>query len=157
IRVTLTSTNGVLSLSGIAGLAFGAGDGAADATMTFDGTVAAINTALAGLTFAPTGDYSGPASVRIVTNDLGATGVGGALTDDDTVNITVNAVNDLPVLGNIPANASYTEGAAPVLLAPAGTASDVEGIASGGTLTISGMLLEDRISIRNQGNGAGQI
>jgi hypothetical protein len=51
VQVTLTGTNGVITLAGIAGLAFTAGDGSADVTMTFTGTVAAINAALNGLSF----------------------------------------------------------------------------------------------------------
>src|SRR5262249_32251731 len=51
LRVTLTGTNGTVSLSGIAGLSFSVGDGTADPTMTFTGTITAINTALNGLSF----------------------------------------------------------------------------------------------------------
>src|SRR5262249_1289135 len=54
VQVTLTSTNGTMTLSGIAGLAFSVGDGTADGTMTFSGTQAAVNTALAGMNFNPT-------------------------------------------------------------------------------------------------------
>ena len=68
IQVTLTATNGTLTLSGISGLNFGcggcAGDGTADATMTFQGTLTDVNNALNGLTFTPNVGYSGPASLR---------------------------------------------------------------------------------------------
>src|SRR5207253_3330375 len=98
VQVTLTAANGTLTLSGTTGLAFTAGDGTDDATMTFTGLISDINTALAGMVFTPTADYNGAAaSVQIVTNDLGNTGSGGAQSDTDTVNITVNAVNDAPV------------------------------------------------------------
>jgi hypothetical protein len=90
VKVTLTATHGVLTLSGTNNLSFTTGDGTADATMTFTGTISNINTALAGLIFAPTANYNGPASVEILTDDQGNTGPGGAKTDDDTVNITVN-------------------------------------------------------------------
>jgi hypothetical protein len=100
LQVTLTATNGVLTLASLAGLAFSTGDGAADATMTFSGTAAAINFALDGLSFLPGLNYSGPASVAITTEDLGQTGAGGPLQDADVVNVTVNAVNDAPVIGN---------------------------------------------------------
>src|SRR6185503_14269645 len=53
VQVTLTSTNGAITLNGITGLSFSAGDGTADATMTFTGTMADINSALDGLFFAP--------------------------------------------------------------------------------------------------------
>src|SRR5206468_923440 len=59
-------------------------------------------------TFAPTPDYNGAASVQIITNDLGNTGAGGALSDTDTVNITVNAVNDAPV-NSVPGAQSTNE------------------------------------------------
>src|SRR5204862_503656 len=71
VRVTLTAANGLLTLSGTTGLTFTVGDGTTDATMTFTGTVTNINTALAGMIFAPTANYDGAASVQIVTNDLG--------------------------------------------------------------------------------------
>jgi hypothetical protein len=48
-RITLTATNGVLTLSQLSGLTFTAGDGTADATMTFSGSLANVNSALAGL------------------------------------------------------------------------------------------------------------
>lgn len=89
IQVTLTVTNGTLTLSGTAGLSFTVGDGTADATMTFTGTNANINTALDGMTFAPTAGFSGAASLTITSNDLGNTGSGGPLTDTDVVNIQV--------------------------------------------------------------------
>ncbi|HKO44150.1 MAG TPA: Calx-beta domain-containing protein, partial [Pyrinomonadaceae bacterium] len=89
VQVTLSATNGTLTLSGTAGLAFSNGDGTADGNMTFTGTVASINTALNGLVFTPTSGFAGAASLQIVTNDLGNTG-GGGLSDTDVVNITVN-------------------------------------------------------------------
>ena len=76
--------------------------------MTFTGTLANINTALNGLSFAPTANYNGAASLQIVTNDQGNTGSGGALTDTDTVNITVIAVNDAPV-NSVPVRRASTK------------------------------------------------
>ena len=57
--------------------------------MTFTGTIANINAALAGSTFAPTNNFTGTASLQIITNDQGNSGNGGALADDDTITITV--------------------------------------------------------------------
>ena len=57
--------------------------------MTFTGTMTNINTALDGLTFDPTPAYFGPASVQIMTDDQGFTGLGGAMNDNDTVVISV--------------------------------------------------------------------
>ena len=64
-------------------------------SVTLSGTAAEVNAALAGLTYAPTGNYNGSDTLTIVTSDLGNTG-GGALTDTDTVAITVTSVNDAP-------------------------------------------------------------
>jgi len=89
VQVTLTATNGTLTLSTTVGLAFTVGDGTADVTMTFTGTIANINTALSGMTFTPTNGFNGAATVTITTNDQGNSGTGGALTDTDVVNITV--------------------------------------------------------------------
>ena len=41
--------------------------------MTFTGTMANINAALNGLSFAPTANYNGAASLQITTNDQGNT------------------------------------------------------------------------------------
>src|SRR5205823_1150943 len=98
LQVTLTATHGTLTLNGTTGLSFTVGDGTADATMTFTGTMANINAALNGLTYAPTADYNGAATVQITTNDLGNTGSGGSLADTDAVSVTINPVNDAPVL-----------------------------------------------------------
>ncbi len=74
LQVTLTVTNGTISLSQLIGLSFTAGDGVADATMTFTGTLADLNAALDGLSFAPTADFNGAANLQIATNDQGNTG-----------------------------------------------------------------------------------
>ena len=100
VEVTLTATHGVLTLGGTAGLTFTAGDGAADGTMTFTGNLAAINTALDGLQFAPAANFNGAAGLTLTTNDLGNTGAGGPLSDTDTVALTITPVNDAPVAVN---------------------------------------------------------
>ncbi len=67
IKITLTATNGTITLSTIAGLSFITGDGTADATMMFTGTLTAVNTALNGMSFTPTASFSGAASLQIVS------------------------------------------------------------------------------------------
>ena len=95
--VSLSVGHGALTLSGTSGLSFSAGDGTADAAMTFTGTIANINAALNGLVYVPTANFNGNDSVVITTNDLGNTGAGGAKGDNDAVAIFVNPVNDAPV------------------------------------------------------------
>lgn len=89
IQVTLSASNGLLTLNGISGLTFSSGNGIANNSMTFSGTIGNINAALDGLQFAPSNNFVGAAQLQIVTNDLGNTGSGGPLTDTDTVSITV--------------------------------------------------------------------
>lgn len=100
VRVTLTVTNGTLTLSRTTGLTFSSGDGTSDATMSFSGTLTAINAALDGLNFTPTANFNGAASLVITTNDLGNTGAGGAKEDTDTVAIAVTPINDAPIAVN---------------------------------------------------------
>ncbi len=102
LNVTLTVTNGTLTLSGIAGLDFSApgfGDGTADATMQFTGAIRDINAALEGMTFRPTQDYFGSAVLTITSKDLGNFGPPplNPRMKTDTVNITIVSVNDAPV------------------------------------------------------------
>jgi hypothetical protein len=111
VQVSLNAANGDLTLSNTTGLDFGfvdangtgAGDGTADTTMTFRGTLSDINAALNGLLFHSPQDYFGPASVSVSTNDLGNFGAGVPLSDADTLDITVEPVNDAPTF-NVPAN-----------------------------------------------------
>lgn len=93
LTVTLSVTNGVLSLGNVAGLTFSAGDGASDGTMTFSGSPAAIAAALNGLTYTPSQGYNGTAALSITKSD------GGSSPTTTTVAIDVTPVNDAPVLG----------------------------------------------------------
>jgi CSLREA domain-containing protein len=89
IRVSLTVTQGTLSLGLIGGLTFSVGDGVDDATMTFTGNIAAINTCLTGTTFKPNNGFSGTATFQMVSDDLGNSGAGGAKTTTSNFNIGV--------------------------------------------------------------------
>ena len=88
IQVSLTVLQGKLTLAGTAGLSFLAGDGNGDRTMTFRGTVAAVNAALDGLKYAPDKGYTGSDSLTLTTNDLGS-GLGDPLLDTDVLAILV--------------------------------------------------------------------
>jgi hypothetical protein len=90
LQVTLTATNGRMSLRTTSGLTFAAGDGASDATMTFTGTLSAIDSALTGLRYTPSllgFTLAGRGTVTITSNDLGNSGAPGPLIDSDTVTI----------------------------------------------------------------------
>jgi hypothetical protein len=77
-------------------VSFSVGDGLADSTMTFSGTLAAVNAVLEGLTYTPPGGYNGSATLTITTDDQGNTGAGGARSDVDTVGITVTGSDQAP-------------------------------------------------------------
>jgi len=153
IKITLTATNGTLTLASIAGLSFTTGDGTADATMVFTGTLSAVNTALNGLSFTPTTDFNGAASLQIVSDDQGNTGTGGALTDTDSVNITVNAANDAPVVTTTAGNLAYTENAAATAIDPGLTVTDGDSTnLTGATVAITANFVsgEDVLAFVNQ-------
>ncbi len=90
--VTLNVSHGAISLTTTTGLTFSNGDGSSDASMTFSGTVANINTALATLSYTPTGNFNGVDTLTITTLDSGNS------SDTDSVAINVSAVNDGPVI-----------------------------------------------------------
>jgi hypothetical protein len=112
IQVTLTATNGTVSLNpstvGMVDFAFTPdgegspqGDGTDDTTMTFRGTLGNVNAALEGMSFTSLLNFAGPAQVEIETNDLGNSGVAPnnmPLSDLDIVPITVTPVNDAPIV-----------------------------------------------------------
>lgn len=91
ISVSLTATQGTVSLGSTTGLALMVGDGTDDASMTFAAPVTVLNAALNGLSFKPADGFSGTASLQIVTNDLGHSGSGGAKIATSNLNITVRS------------------------------------------------------------------
>ena len=70
------------------------------ATVTLTGTVAQINTALDGLEYTGDLNFAGTEKLTVTTNDQGHTGTGGAKSDTDELDITVNEVNDPPTADN---------------------------------------------------------
>lgn len=107
IQVAFTATNGTVALVNASGVTV-SGSGA---SITLTGSQANINTALAaGLTYTPTANFSGSGTIVMSTNDQGNSG-GAALTDTDTVSISITAVNDAPV-NTIPAGLQTDEGVA---------------------------------------------
>lgn len=121
LKVTLTATDGTLTLADTSGLTFApagsSNDGDADAMLTFSGTQAGINNALNGMQFnlipgfttLSTGRF---ATITITTEDEGRTGpLLGALSDTDMFEIDVLERNDEPV-SNIPGPQNIEEDSA---------------------------------------------
>jgi hypothetical protein len=170
-EVTLSSTHGTLTLTTLTGLTFTAGDGTADATMTFHGTLADLNTALATASYTSDADYNGVDASGIVlqvTDTFGgvvATGTGLATSDSDSVSVTVVSVNDAPTSTNLSGDSvTWQEGDSPVAL-DAGANATISDVDSAnfdtGSLTVAitagGASGEDVLQIHDQGTGAGQI
>lgn len=94
VSVSLTVTNGTLTLGSTAGATGLTGNGTA--TISFNASVTDLNTAIDGLTYAPASNYSGPATLFVTVDDLGNTG-GPAEVSSVSINLIVNAANDAPV------------------------------------------------------------
>jgi VCBS repeat-containing protein len=129
-QVTLSATHGTVSMSTMTGLSVTSG-GNGTATITFNGTLAAINNALATASYAPDHDYEGSAELTLAVTDQSganpvATGSGAATSNSKSVTITVNGVNDEPTLTATGASATFTEGGAAVDLFNDVVASTVE-------------------------------
>ena len=126
-------------------------------TVTNGMTVTAAE--LTDLTFTSALNDSTNSSFIYTVNDAGM-GVTSAI-----MNITVNAVNDSPLVTNLASDElNYTEGDGAVVIEQGGdvTVSDVDSANfAGGSLTVEvdfGLIsAEDEISVRNQGTSAGQI
>ncbi|MBT8443487.1 MAG: hypothetical protein KJO13_02005, partial [Gammaproteobacteria bacterium] len=97
MQVTLSVSNGIFSLASTAGLTFTTGTGTDDASMTFTGLIADVNTALATITYTPDGNYAGSDTLVYNFDDQGNTGTGGAQSFGGGLGITVTAINDAPV------------------------------------------------------------
>jgi hypothetical protein len=131
VQVKLEATNGKLTLLAVPSGLEVTSDGK-DITLT--GTVDRINMALSELRFDPDANYFGTATLKITTDDQGNTGSGGALSDTDTVNITVNPVNDVPTVAVAAGGSCGTSGTTGTINL---TLGDVE--SAPGTLNLSRM------------------
>ena len=88
VKMSMSVSLGTFTLAGIVGLTFTTGDGTADASMVFTGSVANVNTALATVTY--TASSTGTDSFKITCEDQGNTTYGTNQFDVDTIKITVS-------------------------------------------------------------------
>jgi len=137
MTVTLTVGNGMLTVGG-GGAAVVGGNGTG--TVTITGTVADVNTKLATLVYNATAQFNGGDTLTINTNDNGNTGSGGPLSDNDTVAITIGAINDAPLFSGI-VSPTPVDQLVPSLFLPTTTLADpdldVHGGYEGTTLVIA--------------------
>ena len=168
ITLTLTMDYGVLTVgdSVIGGLSASDISGNGTDTVILTGSQFEINATLAdamGITYTPTLNFNGDATLTVESNDGGSTGVGGPLTFTETVTITVDPVND-PAVITVPGDQTTDED---VALAISGVSvSDADAgsnditvtlTVSNGTIdvsdTVSGGLTSGEIS----GNGTSTV
>ncbi len=97
LEVTLSATQGTLSLASTANLTFTTGDGTDDAAITFKGKLADVNTAIKSLTYKGKKDFAGADTINFSVSDLGSVGSDGAQVLTKAIAVTVNPVNDAPV------------------------------------------------------------
>ncbi|KAF0654641.1 hypothetical protein L107_03004 [Cyanobium sp. Copco_Reservoir_LC18] len=95
-RLTLSVNRGSINLVSRTGLTVTAGN-YGTRSLTVTGTKANLNAALASLTYTPTANFHGSATLTVTVNDQGSTGSGGARQDTKTVALTVTPLNDQPV------------------------------------------------------------
>ncbi|AWK89144.1 hypothetical protein DEW08_24430 (plasmid) [Azospirillum thermophilum] len=117
LTVTLTADRGTIGLAGVKGLTFLQGTKTGSSVVSIRGSIADINTAIGTLTYQPFTDYNGAGSVRIDVSDGGT-----AVTQ--TIAITINPVNDAPVVS--PLNATLTVNEDTPLTFPGFSVSDVD-------------------------------
>lgn len=160
LRVTLRVVSGTVTLASTAGLTFSTGDGTADPTLVFTGTTGNVNAALASVVYRGNQDAFGTDTLTVIAEDQGATGTGGPGSDTETVTLNVASVNDAPVL-TLPAPVVTASTPAAVIIDGQATVADADSASfATGTLTVnisSGASSSDRLSVRNQGAGSGQI
>ena len=120
-QLTLAAASGTLTLAGTAGLTFTTGTGTANPTMVFKGTLANINAALNGLTYAAP-SVAGTSTLTVTINDLGNTGLGGPLSATASVPISISAVQ--PVVSLTKSSPSFTQGGSAAVLDAGLTVAD---------------------------------
>ncbi len=117
-----------------------------------------IQAVLRAITFQNTSNNppSNPRPLRVVATD----GDGGT-SQNVQVTVTITPVNNPPVLTSTVSGITYTENGAPLQIDPSiGVADPDSPDFSNGVLTVaytSGGLAEDRLTVRNQGTGNGQV
>ncbi|MGD7037264.1 VCBS domain-containing protein, partial [Alkalicoccus sp. WONF2802] len=130
VTITLEVAHGTLTLTNTDGITF-VGDSANEgASLTFYGTLTDVNAAVAGLEYRPDENFNGTDTLSVKIDDQGNVG-GDPLYTETDIAITVNPVNDAPVLADaLKAAATITEdevtNAGNLVSALLGTITDVD-------------------------------
>ena len=122
LTTTLSVEHGKLDVANVLGLGI-SGDGTSSVTLT--GSATLINAALAGLSYTGNLDYFGPDTLTVTTYD-------GSQSDTDTVAITINPVDDVPVETRVNDAANDQDFDNPALIADFNGATVQTGDVNGG-------------------------
>ncbi|MDX1965456.1 MAG: hypothetical protein SFX18_20085, partial [Pirellulales bacterium] len=139
LRLSLSVSQGTLTLGSTAGLTFVSGTTNGTANFIIQGTLADINAALATLSYLPNLNYFGGDALVIEADDLGNSGGPGAAPLPRTVNLNITPVNDAPVWV-VPGLQQINESTALVLSSANGNApqfSDVDAFNLPQTVSLS--------------------
>jgi hypothetical protein len=119
VSITLSATNGMISLAKVNGLTFSGTR--TSATMTFTGQLADLNAALNGMKFTPTQGFAGQATIYVIINETGNSG-----SREYAVPITVAgaAITNLPSGSSDGSSGSGTGGST----SPVGTGQGATGV-----------------------------
>ncbi len=91
VEVTLTVSDGTISLTDVGGLAFSEGDGTNDRAMTFLGPITNVNAALDGMQYHRPSGSQEHHEIHITTRDLGHARPGGEKAGADTILVTLES------------------------------------------------------------------
>ena len=123
INVSLAVDRGQITLASTDGLSFTDGAGGSAQSLTFSGSSDDIARALASVVYQPVTDYNGPVTLTLSARD----GSDGALTTTASVAITVQAVNDAPVLTTVATSSDRVQAGATLEIdTPRLSAADVD-------------------------------
>jgi len=102
IRLSISAENGLLSLANPEGVNLMNGDGKDDMLIEITGSVNTINTAINNLIYTPFANFSGTEHIEIYCNDHGYSGSDDEIkSDTDVINLSVNPINDRPIISKI--------------------------------------------------------
>jgi hypothetical protein len=156
LQIRLSAPNGLLGIAGAPSVTI-ANNNTGSVTLT--GTLTALNTALNSLTYRGRPDFQGPSdTLTIAVSDQGNTGSGGTLVDTEAIAITINAVNDGPVV-TVPTSRSVQEDTDLVLTGI--NVTDIDAGAGAVQLTLSAtngrLNVADASGATITGNNSGEV
>ncbi|MEC6833572.1 hypothetical protein VXS06_17550 [Photobacterium toruni] len=118
-----------------------------DGKLIINGDLTLINQLLdQGINYTGDKDFNGTDSLTMTTDDNGNSGAGGALTDTDSINITVKPVNDAPI-NTVPAPFDVNEDSSHIITGLSIADVDAKESGSSGQMTVELNVEHGQLSI----------